>query len=295
MRLTSWEPAHLGCVPLATLLLPPAPGGHVLDSTGLLLGNSSFRQRSGARLAALHGLPTAAVAAGQLAGWDALTELSLVPDAEHRGMQPAAFPPSAFPPGLRRLELRVPRFPFRLPGSLPGALDALTLRSGADQDLILHGQLLGEAAAPARWRRLEVHAGRTVGLVLDDLAALGACATELVLAAPNVMLSTSDPAHPAALAAPPLRSLDRLLGQYLAVLAPVLAAAGLVHLRLVAGEASFYCRMPGRRAILDAASLPPAGRASAAADGAVAVLDWPAVGSELACPAFCLSITPAAK
>jgi hypothetical protein len=93
------------------------------------------------------------------------------------------------------------------------------------------------------------------------------------------MLVTSDPQHCELLAAPPIRSLHHILGQYAAALTPALAAAGIHTLRLASGETSFYCRRPGRRAILDASALPPSGRVrqegQAQPGGYVAELVWP--------------------
>lgn len=179
---------------------------------------------------------------------------------------------------------------------------------------------------PLSWRQLAVHAGRTAGLDLDDLRLLpqllhagsGAAASHgtaayasngsaaeagssrpapqaplpqrsLMLVAPQVMLSTADPAAPAQLAAPPVRSLQATLAQHLAVLAPVLAAAGLARLCIVAGEASFYCRRPGRLGIIDAGALPPAGRVEAAPSSALnyaATLAWPAGAGAQQAPSF---------
>lgn len=333
MQLTSWDPTHLGSAPIAELWLPPLPPAElssnaaVLTRTGLLLGNAAFRRRSGTVLVALHNLPVAAAVAGQLAGWAALRRLHLAPGSlPHGGSASiAAFPPSAFPPGLQELDLPVPRHPFRPASGLPPTLEAVTLR--CSQDFILGGQLLeaagaaepaaaaagaggGEfapsaaASAAARpcWRRLTVHSGRTAGLDLDDLVHLAGACRSLTLTAPLVMLSTSDPTHPALLAAPPVRSLEAAAAQYLAVLAPVLGAAGVKELRLVAGEASFYCRQPGRRAILDAGALPPAGsvQAPAALNGYTARLTWPDTagggGRDAAAPqapCFCLSVVAA--
>ncbi|KAL4422747.1 hypothetical protein ABPG75_008944 [Micractinium tetrahymenae] len=176
--------------------------------------------------------------------------------------------------------------------------------SGRAED-VPGGPYAYEGALPPSWRQLAVHAGRTAGTDLDDLfrlpplldasssgggaapggstvplAAAEAASPQrsLVLAAPQVMLSTADPSVPAQLAAPPVRSLEVTLAQHLAVLAPVLAAARLARLCIVAGEASFYCRRPGRLGIIDAAALPPAGRVQAAHSvlGYTAALAWPA-------------------
>ncbi len=117
----------------------------------------------------------------------------------------------------------------------------------------------------------------------------------LVLFAPQVMLSTADPAAPAQLAAPPVRSLEATLAQHLAVLAPVLTDAGLACLCITTGEASFYCRRPGRLGIIDAGALPPAGRVEAVHSGVpgwAAALTWPAGARCQQAPSFqlCFSL-----
>lgn len=315
---------------------PAASASAFLTHTGRVLCNAAFRQRSGASLEALHGTPLQAVAAGQLLGWTALRRLHIAPRSlpDGGGASLPPFLPGTFPPSLQQLDLPVPRHPFRVPGGLPQRLDRLVLHC-AHSDFILGRHVLlgsgeaegGNAApaagaagaaaaaeaaaaagaagaaggqlAPPRWQHLEVHAGRTAGLDLDDLPLLAGVCASLVLHAPQVMLSTSDAAHAGLLAAPPVRSLERCISQYLQVLAPALSAAGISQLALVASETSFYCRQPGRRVVLDAGALPPLGELRAAADvhGFAARLEWPAAshaasdGPGAHSPAFCLSVS----
>lgn len=334
--LSEWSEAHLASVPIRELTLPDllpkdpaASAAAFIKHTGRVLCSAAFRRRSGARLEALHGVPLQAVAAGQLMGWSALRRLSINPESlpDRGGASVPAFLPGAFPPSLQELDLPVPRHPFRLPGGLPQRLDRLVLRCPYS-DFIIDRRLLGsgeaeggdgaaeaaagpapvaaEAAAGAAgaagkaglccWRHLEIHAGRAAVLDLDELPFLAGVCTSLALYAPMVMVSTSDPAHAALLVAPPVRSLDRCIGQYQQVLAPALAAAGISQLALVASETSFYCKQPGRRVVLDSTALPPLGEQQAAAmvEGYNANLVWPAPGGDvIPCtllPTFSLSV-----
>lgn len=316
VRLTDWDLEHLGCVPMSELTLPAPPTPRHLDAvqlgSALVLGNAALRRRSGGTLEVLLDVPVHNVVAGQVQGqFPALRRLRLAPGSlpNAGGASMAPFPPGAWPPGLRELDMPVPRHPFSVAAGLPRTLDTLILRCAA-QDFVLGSQLVhadaaaeqpqaaaeeaagaaaagagnGQAPAPRRWGHLAVHAGRTAGLDLDDLARLGGSCRRLTLCAPLVMLSTGDPAHPALLAAPPVRALGRSLAQYLSVLAPVLAEAGVEELNLVATETSFYCRRPGRLCLVDATALPPAGQLAAPATmgGYTASLAWPAEGGDAA-------------
>lgn len=317
-------------------LLPKDPAGSAaafIQHTGRVLCSAAFRRRSGTRLEALHGVPLQAVAAGQLMGWSALRRLSINPESlpDHGGASVPAFLPGTFPPSLQELDLPVPRHPFRLPGGLPQRLDRLVLRCPYSDFIIDRRLLLGSgeaegfygaaeaaagpaavaaeaaagAAGPAgaageaglpRWRHMEIHAGRAAVLDLDELPFLAGVCTSLALYAPMVMVSTSDPAHAALLVAPPVRSLDRCIGQYQQALAPALAAAGISQLTLVASETSFYCKQPGRRVVLDSTALSPLGeqRAAETMEGYNASLVWPAPGGDVipctVLPTFSLAV-----
>ncbi|PRW32833.1 hypothetical protein C2E21_8108 [Chlorella sorokiniana] len=338
IRLGEWSEAHLASVPIRELTLPAllpkdpaASAAAFIKHTGRVLCSAAFRRRSGTSLEALHSVPLQAVAAGQLLGWSALRRLSINPDSlpDGGGASVPPFLPGAFPPSLQELDLPVPRHPFRLPGGLPQQLDRLVLRCTGSDFIVGRHIVLGSGeaeaeqaataagaaeaaaagtagaageAAPPRWRRLEVHAGRAAVLDLDDLPLLAGVCSSLALHGPLVMVATSDPAHAALLVAPPVRSLDRCISQYQQVLAPALAAAGIRQLTLVASETSFYCKQPGRRVVLDATALPPLGaqRASAAVEGYAASLTWPAASNDAAgpgtlLPTLCLSVARSAS
>lgn len=291
------------------------------------------------QLRALHGLLPLLAAARLLRPFSRLERLSLaggLPACSHDDR--LRFQPDSFPPSLRQLDMPVPHHPFKMAGGLPRTLTAITLRSA--QDFLLTRDALGsrggggavgngaspaavEGSLPPSWRQLEVHAGRTAGLDLDDLRLLpplleagsGSGGTEpfgsqppgnaaappaalqqrrIVLVAPQVMLSTADPGAAAQLAAPLVRSREGVVAQILAVLAPVLAAARLASLRITTGEVSFYCRRPGRLCVLDAEGLPPAGsvRAPRSIMGYTATLTWPAGTDAPLSPSLELCIKP---
>lgn len=309
VELASWDIAHLGCVPIAELTLPPATQLLVHRATRLLASEQLLRG-SRSSLVALHGVPRAvAWNSTALAAFSLLRRLHFAAASEPEGSVGApAFLPGAFPEGLQELDMPVPRHPFTMAAHLPAALDSLTLRCTGD--FVVGPATLDRAVG---WRRLAVEATNTAGL---DLTALSWAATALhdgwaaapagqprgsggggqpglsgrclELHARRVMLTTSDPGHLELLAAPPVRSLRCILGQYVAVLAPVLAAAGIQTLRMAATEASFYCHRPGRRAILDADGLPPSGRVRLAVQdqpgGYAAELEWPVEDVEPSTP-----------
>lgn len=303
VRLEAGDTQHLGCVRLAELHLPPPQAAAQPDKAAqAVLSDPALRQRSAASLAALHNVPLYAVVQGQACCWPALRRLAVVALSLQGPPVGVAFSLLAFPPALQQLDLPVPSHPFPLPAGLPRRLQRLTLRCRGDF-IASSNSLPGPAPAAApphdgapperHWQQLEIHAGRTAGLDLDNLPRVGAAS--LTLRAPLVMVATSEPSHPALVAAPPVRSLTTTAGQYLALLAPGLAAAGIAQLRLVATELSCYLRQPGRRAIIDATALPPAGEVQApgSVQGYTARLAWPATadgGEASGAPYFCLGV-----
>lgn len=219
---------------------------------------------------ALLAVPRGAPPAAHLAALRRLTASpDSLPHSGGTGMAP--FQPTALPPTVRHLDCPVPRHPFPLAAGLPSTLESLTLRCPQDLLVTAHllGRLptlsdpWWRGTLPRSWRRLAVHATRTAALDLDDLRLLppvgggsralpptdsvgssSSTATTvgshsaagkrrtLLLAAPTILLSSTDPAHPGALAAPPVRSLAATLEQYAAVLAPVLAEADVGRLQV---------------------------------------------------------------
>lgn len=305
VRLADWSTRHLASVRICELALPEAPAGSGQDlalahRAALLLTNPPFHERSGGTLVALYNVPVVAATGGQLAGWAALRRLSLAPGSLLGGGGTAmpAFPPGAFPTSFQELEMPVPRHPFRIAAGLPPSLQTISLHCSLD---FILGQHVFERLPPS-WRQLAVHCGRAAGLDLDDLLLLHPLplgtdiyCRSLTMHAPLAIMSTSDPQHPAMLAAPPVRSLESTLAAHLAVLAPALAAASIEQLTVVASEASFYCRRPGRLGILDAAALPPVGRVGAETlmQGYTAQLAWPAAVPRATsrAPYFALTVT----
>ena len=196
--------------------------------------------------------------------------------------------------------------------NVPLRFDSLALRSF--NHIVLGGQVMGRLLG--RTRQLGLYSPMLIAIDVDGLAAApptntaarssscgstsscGCCLFEMQ--AERIVFWSSDPVYAAGMAAPPVRSLEGALGQYLDALAPLLAASRLSQLSLTATYVSTYQVGAGTLGILSTTSLPPAGEVQPAAvvDGYHGRLAWPAPRPATAPthdPYFCLTIRKACE